>query len=145
MFLKLSKPKLNHSSQLNSTEFEVRLHSYSDIHHHHHPPPHQELSVLLLLLTAQPAAGRDCTVTHRSVELCISERLTLFFSKLKDFGNFCLRIKKYSKHGRKGYSLDPGQIWCNFFSKSLCKVKSKVVGEFRYLFYVCSCSTYLSV
>ncbi len=32
MFI-LSKPKLNH--QLNSTEFEVRLHSYIEIH-----PPH---------------------------------------------------------------------------------------------------------
>ena len=31
---KLSKPKLNHP--LNSTEFEVRLHSYREIHHH--PP-----------------------------------------------------------------------------------------------------------
>ena len=61
MLMELSKPKLNHSSQLNSTEFEVRLDSYSDIHspHHHH---HQELSMLLLLLTAQPAAGRDLCV-----------------------------------------------------------------------------------
>ena len=31
----LSKPKLNQN--LSSTEFEARLHSYSDIHHHHHP------------------------------------------------------------------------------------------------------------
>ena len=30
----LSKPKLNH--RLNSTEFEVRLHSYREVHH---PPP----------------------------------------------------------------------------------------------------------
>ena len=30
---------INH--QLNSTEFEVRLHSYREIHHHHHPPPHK--------------------------------------------------------------------------------------------------------
>ena len=58
-FAQLSKPKLNHSSQLNSTEFEVRLHSYSDIHHH---TTTQELSMLLLLLTAQPAAGRELCV-----------------------------------------------------------------------------------
>ena len=34
--LVLSKPKLNH--HLNSTEFEVRLHSYTEVHH---PTPPQ--------------------------------------------------------------------------------------------------------
>ena len=64
----LSKPKLNQN--LSSTEFEVRLHSYSDIH----PPPTQELTMLWLLLTGQAEQGRDrlynCTLTHRSVQVC---------------------------------------------------------------------------
>ena len=57
---KLSKPKLN--QQLNSTEFEVGLHSYPEVQHHQ---PHK-LSVLLLL-TSQ-LAGRDLCVqlySHR--------------------------------------------------------------------------------
>ena len=33
----LSQPKLK--QQLSSTEFEVRLHSYREVHHH--PPPHK--------------------------------------------------------------------------------------------------------
>ena len=53
----LSKPKLN--QKLNSTEFEVRLHSYRDPPT---PPTPPELTMLLLLFTAQPAAGRDLCV-----------------------------------------------------------------------------------
>ena len=37
----MSKPKLNH--QLNSTEFEVRLHSYTEVHP---TTPHSSLLIL---------------------------------------------------------------------------------------------------
>ena len=46
------------TTQLSSTEFEVRLRCHMYIHH----PTTQELSMLLLLLTAQSAAGRDLYV-----------------------------------------------------------------------------------
>ena len=64
--LLLSKPKLNH--QLNSTEFEVRLHSYLVIHP---PTTHHKLNLYTQnweeLTTAQLASGTclyKCTVTH---------------------------------------------------------------------------------
>ena len=62
--LKLSKPKLN--QQLSSTEFEVRLHSYIEIH-----PPHTNS---LCCCCAAQLAGRDLCVqlySHRPVQaLC---------------------------------------------------------------------------
>ena len=56
----LSKPKFN--QQLNWTEFEVRLHSYTVIH----PTPPTHTNYLLLLLTAPASqAGRLYNYTVR--------------------------------------------------------------------------------
>ena len=134
----LSKPKLNHSSQLNSTEFEVRLHSYSDIHH---PPPPQELTMLLLLLTAKPAAGRDLCVQLYS-HTRVSETLHIWVSnfvllKIKGFWKCLSSNPKIFGYGRKGYSLDPlnnQRIWCIFF-KITPHGKNEVLDKFRYLFF----------
>ena len=58
-------------NQLNSTEFEVRLHSYREVHH---PPPPHKLNLYTQNweeLTTVQLARRDslykCTVTHRPV------------------------------------------------------------------------------
>ena len=68
--MELSKPKLN--QQLISTEFEVRLHSYSEIHH--------KLPLLLLLLTAQ-LAGRDlCVQMYSHFELQSTSHMFLTFN-----------------------------------------------------------------
>ena len=87
----LSKPKLNY--QLNSTEFEVRLHSYTEVHHP--PPPPHKLNLYTQnweeLTTAQ-LARRDplykCTVTHRPVkQLCtmFSRPNFNFFKRVLNF------------------------------------------------------------
>ena len=63
---KLSKPKLNQN--LSSTEFEVRLHSYSDIHPTTHPPGTHHVVV-----NWPGRVGQRHTVqlyTHRSVQVC---------------------------------------------------------------------------
>ena len=51
--MQLSKPKLK--QQLNTTAFEVRLHSYREIHHH------PTKNYLLLLLTSQLAVTDQCS------------------------------------------------------------------------------------
>jgi hypothetical protein len=57
--IQLSKPKFN--QQLNWTEFEVKLHSYREVHHQHHTN-----SLLLLFLTATDSqAGRLYNSTVR--------------------------------------------------------------------------------
>ena len=54
----LSKPKLNH--QLNSTAFEVRIHSYPVIHPtNHHPTQTQLIYLNWEELTTDQLAGRD--------------------------------------------------------------------------------------
>ena len=83
----LSQPKLN--PELSSTEFEVRLHSYIEIHH----PPHK-LNLYTQnweeLTTAQ-LARRDPlykrTVTHRPVkQLCTTfSRPNFNFFQIKEF------------------------------------------------------------
>ena len=81
--------------------------------------------MLLLLLTGQAVQGRDrlynCTPTHRSVQLCISERLTFFLAQ----------NPKILWLQTEGLFMGPQKInqriWCIFFSKSLWKVKKEVV------------------
>ena len=106
----LSKPKLNEN--LSSTEFEVRLHSYSDIHPPH-PTTHPGTHHVVVVVNWPGRVGQRHTVqlyTHTQVSAslhCISERLTFLFSKAWDFENFWLRIQKYCGYGQKGYSLGP--------------------------------------
>ena len=70
ILVKLSKPKLN--PQLNSTVFEVRLHSYPIIHPTTHPHKLNLYTQNWEELTAAQLARRDplykCTVTYRPVQ-----------------------------------------------------------------------------
>ena len=85
----LSKPKLDH--QLNSTEFEVRLHSYIVIHHPPHPQKVNLYTQNWTELTTAQLSRRDplykCTVTHRPVkQLCTTfSRPNLNFFQTKGF------------------------------------------------------------
>ena len=149
--LKLSKPKLNQN--LSSTEFEVRLHSYSDIHPTTHHPPGTHHVVVVVNWPGR--VGQRHTVqlyTHTQVSAslhCISERLTFLFSKAWDFENFWLRIQKYCGYGQKGYSLGLkkkiSEFGAIFFQNHSRREKSKTWTSLGTYFSVCSYSRYLIV
>jgi hypothetical protein len=124
---KLSKPKLN--QQLNSTEFEVRLHSYPVIH-----PPHTN-SLLLLSAPASQAVrlynctvtdsheGRlyNCTVTHIPVQpVCNTLSQPNFnFSQTKGFWIFLSHNSKIIR-GNDQVDINKTIIWVWILSKCYC-------------------------
>ena len=139
----MSKPKLNQN--LSSTEFEVRLHSYSDIHHP--TPPTTGTHHVVVVVNWPGSAGQRQTVQLYSHTQVSGTTLHIWASnflilKIIGFWKFLATGRRVIHCALKNKSANLVQF---FFQNHSRRENSKTWTSLGTYFSVCSYSRYLSV